>query len=36
MDGGGVASGALPGNKNALTHGLYTCDAIGNAAKFRT
>jgi hypothetical protein len=29
VDGGGAASRALPGNKKALTHGLYTCDAIG-------
>jgi hypothetical protein len=28
MHGGGAASGALPGNKNALTHGLFTHDAI--------
>jgi hypothetical protein len=28
MHGGGAASGALPGNKSALTHGLYTRDAI--------
>jgi hypothetical protein len=29
MHGGGAASGALRGNKNALNHGLYTRDAIG-------
>jgi hypothetical protein len=29
MHGGGAAPGALPGNKNALTHGLYTRDALG-------
>ena len=28
MHGGAAQSGALPGNKNALTHGLYTRDAI--------
>src|SRR5262245_47414799 len=28
MHGGGAASGALPGNQNALTDGLYTRNAI--------
>jgi hypothetical protein len=28
MHGGGAASGALPGNTNALSHGLHTRDAV--------
>jgi hypothetical protein len=28
MHGGGTGSGALPGNKNALKHGLRSRDAI--------
>jgi hypothetical protein len=28
MHGGAPGSGAPPGNKNALKHGVYTCEAI--------
>jgi hypothetical protein len=28
MHGGAAQTGALPGNKNALTHGLYSRDVI--------
>jgi uncharacterized protein YjcR len=36
MHGGAEGSGAPPGNKNALKHGLYTREAIERRRKVRT
>jgi hypothetical protein len=36
MHGGGAASGALPGNTNALSHGLHTRDAVEERRQVKT
>jgi len=35
MHGGAPGSGAPRGNKNALKHGLYTCEAIAQRRQLR-
>lgn len=34
MHGGAKGSGAPPGNRNALKHGLYTCEAVAGRREF--